>query len=118
MTPHYSLYFDYNQGEDPNKEPLSIGEYLPVKKVYDYEPIDPKLSPAQAKYVLGAQANLWTEYIATPAHAQYMLLPRLAALSEVQWTNPTQKDFANFLHRLVNLLELYQKKVIGMLNTY
>ena len=110
MTPHYSLYFDYNQGEDPNKEPLSIGEYLPVKKVYDYEPIDPKLSPAQAKYVLGAQANLWTEYIATPAHAQYMLLPRLAALSEVQWSNPTQKDFANFLHRLGNLLELYQKE--------
>ena len=110
MTPHYSLYFDYNQGEDPSKEPLSIGEYLPVKKVYDYEPIDPKLTPEQGKYILGAQANLWTEYIASPAHAQYMLLPRLAALAEVQWTAPEKKNYADFLKRLGNLLNYYQKK--------
>jgi len=110
MTPHYSLYFDYNQGEDPTKEPLSIGEYLPVKKVYDYEPIDPKLTPEQGKYILGAQANLWTEYIASPAHAQYMLLPRLAALAEVQWTAPEKKNFPNFLKRLGNLLNYYQLK--------
>ena len=110
MTPHYSLYFDYNQGEDPSKEPLSIGEYLPVKKVYDYEPIDPKLTPEQGKYILGAQANLWTEYIASPAHAQYMLLPRLAALAEVQWTAPEKKNYADFLKRLGNLLNYYQKE--------
>ena len=110
MTPHYSLYFDYNQGEDPTKEPLSIGEYLPVKKVYDYEPIAPKLTPEQGKYILGAQANLWTEYIASPAHAQYMLLPRLAALAEVQWTAPEKKNYADFLKRLGNLLNYYQKE--------
>ena len=110
MTPHYSLYFDYNQGEDPSKEPLSIGEYLPVKKVYDYEPIDPKLTPEQGKYILGAQANLWTEYIASPAHSQYMLLPRLAALAEVQWTAPEKKNYADFLKRLGNLLNYYQKE--------
>ena len=110
MTPHYSLYFDYNQGEDPSKEPLSIGEYLPVKKVYDYEPIDPKLTPEQGKYILGAQANLWTEYIESPAHAQYMLLPRLAALAEVQWTAPEKKNYADFLKRLGNLLNYYQKE--------
>ena len=110
MTPHYSLYFDYNQGEDPSKEPLSIGEYLPVKKVYDYEPIDPKLTPEQGKYILGAQANLWTEYIASPAHVQYMLLPRLAALAEVQWTAPEKKNYADFLKRLGNLLNYYQKE--------
>ena len=110
MTPHYSLYFDYNQGEDPSKEPLSIGEYLPVKKVYDYEPIDSKLTPEQGKYILGAQANLWTEYIASPAHAQYMLLPRLAALAEVQWTAPEKKNYADFLKRLGNLLNYYQKQ--------
>ena len=110
MTPHYSLYFDYNQGEDPSKEPLSIGEYLPVKKVYDYEPIDPKLTPEQGKYILGAQANLWTEYIASPAHAEYMLLPRLAALAEVQWTAPEKKNYADFLKRLGNLLNYYQKE--------
>lgn len=110
MTPHYSLYFDYNQGEDPSKEPLSIGEYLPVKKVYDYEPIDPKLTPEQGKYILGAQANLWTEYIESPAHAEYMLLPRLAALAEVQWTAPEKKNYADFLKRLGNLLNYYQKE--------
>ena len=110
MTPHYSLYFDYNQGEDLSKEPLSIGEYLPVKKVYDYEPIDPKLTPEQGKYILGAQANLWTEYIASPAHAEYMLLPRLAALAEVQWTAPEKKNYADFLKRLGNLLNYYQKE--------
>ncbi|MDO4879692.1 MAG: family 20 glycosylhydrolase [Capnocytophaga sp.] len=110
MTPHYSLYFDYNQGEDPTKEPLSIGEYLPVKKVYDYEPIDPKLTPEQAKYILGVQANLWTEYIENPSHAEYMLLPRLAALAEVQWTAPDKKNFPNFLRRLGNLLNYYQKE--------
>ena len=110
MTPHYSLYFDYNQGEDPSKEPLSIGEYLPVKKVYDYEPIDPKLTPEQGKYILGAQANLWTEYITSPVHAQYMLLPRLAALAEVQWTAPEKKNYADFLKRLGNLLNYYQKE--------
>ena len=110
MTPHYSLYFDYNQGEDPSKEPLSIGEYLPVKKVYDYEPIDPKLTPEQGKYILGAQANLWTEYIASPAHAEYMLLPRLAALAEVQWIAPEKKNYADFLKRLGNLLNYYQKE--------
>ena len=78
--------------------------------MYDYEPIDPKLTPEQGKYILGAQANLWTEYIASPAHAQYMLLPRLAALAEVQWTAPEKKNFPNFLKRLGNLLNYYQLK--------
>ena len=62
--------------------------------MYDYEPIDPKLTPEQGKYILGAQANLWTEYIASPAHAQYMLLPRLAALAEVQLDSPWEKEFS------------------------
>ena len=110
MTPHYNLYFDYCQGEDPNKEPLSIGEYLPLKKVYDYEPIDTSLTAEQGSYILGAQANLWTEYIATPAHVEYMLLPRLAALSEVLWTQPSKKDYAHFLERLPHLLMDYHLK--------
>lgn len=110
MTPHYSLYFDYCQGTDPKQEPLSIGEFLPIKKVYNYEPINSELTDEQAKYVLGMQANLWTEYIKTPQHVEYMLLPRLAALAEVQWTNPEKKDYTDFLRRLGNLLELYKRQ--------
>ena len=92
--------------------------YLPVKKVYDYEPIDPKLTPEQGKYILGAQANLWTEYIASPAHAQYMLLPRLAALAEVQWTAPEKKNFPNFLKRFGEPAKLLSVKRLSLRQTH
>lgn len=110
MTPHHSLYFDYNQGEDITKEPLSIGEFLPVKKVYEYEPIANELTNEQSQYILGVQANLWTEYIKTPSHLEYMLLPRLAALSEVQWTDSSRKEYSSFLSRLSQLFSIYQKE--------
>jgi len=110
MAPHYNLYFDYNQGEDKSKEPLSIGEYIPVRKVYDYEPIPNELTKEEAKYIIGPQANLWTEYIDTPSHAEYMLLPRLAALSEIQWGAPDKKDYCSFLLRVDNMLNIYRSK--------
>ena len=110
MVPHYNLYLDYNQGEDVSKEPLSIGEYLPVRKVYDYEPIPSELTAEEAKYIIGPQGNLWTEYIETPSHAEYMLLPRLAALSEIQWTEPQNKDYTSFLARMGNMIDIYKKK--------
>lgn len=110
MVPHYNLYLDYNQGEDLSKEPLSIGEYLPVRKVYDYEPIPSELTKEEARYIIGPQGNLWTEYIETPAHAEYMLLPRLAALSEIQWVLPENKDYRSFLIRMDNMLGIYKKK--------
>lgn len=110
MAPHYNLYLDYNQGEDISKEPLSIGEYISVRKVYDYEPVPNELTSEQAKYIIGTQGNLWTEYIETPPHAEYMLLPRLAALSEIQWTDPKQKDYPSFLKRLGNMIAIYKEK--------
>ena len=91
MTPNTYCYFDYYQSQDQEKEPFGIGGNLPLEKVYGYEPLD-GLNPEQQKHILGVQANLWTEYIATPEHLEYMLLPRMAALSEVQWCAPEVKD--------------------------
>lgn len=95
MTPNSYLYFDYYQGQERDKEPFGIGGYLPVEKVYSYEPFD-GLTPAAQKHILGVQANLWTEYVLTPEHLEYMLLPRMCALSEVQWCAADKKDYARF----------------------
>ncbi len=110
MTPNKYFYFDYYQSEDRANEPLAIGGFVPVEKVYNFEPIPTELNETEAKYVIGAQANLWTEYIATDKHAEYMLLPRLAALSEVQWSKQEQKNYADFLIRLPNLIDIYEKR--------
>lgn len=110
MTPNSHLYFDHYQANDRTQEPLAIGGYSSVENVYSYEPISSELNETQANYVMGTQANLWTEYIATEEYAEYMLLPRLAALSEVQWTKPEQKNYTDFLIRLPNLTETYKKR--------
>ncbi len=110
MSPYSNLYFDYYQSMDRSKEYLSIGGFVSVEKVYNYEPIPAELNETEAKYVIGTQANLWTEYIASEKHAEYMLLPRLAALSEVQWTAHTQKNYSDFLIRLPFLADIYQKR--------
>ncbi len=91
MTPNTYCYFDYYQSQDKDKEPFGIGGDLPLEKVYGYEPLE-GLDAEQRKHILGVQANLWTEYIATPEHLEYMLLPRMAALSEVQWCRPEDKN--------------------------
>ncbi len=98
MSPTSHCYFDYYQGQVD--EPKAIGGFLPLEKVYSFEPIPPELKPEEAAHVLGAQANLWTEYIKTPEHAEYMLFPRLLALAEVIWS-PKKKDWADFQKRLV-----------------
>ena len=95
MTPSGYLYFDYYQGQERDKEPFGIGGYLPLEKVYGYEPFD-GLKPGTENHILGVQGNLWTEYIATPEHLEYMLLPRLCALAEIQWCAPDRKDYARF----------------------
>ncbi len=95
MTPNTYCYFDYYQSQDQDKEPFGIGGNLPLEKVYGYDPLD-GLDAGQRKHILGVQANLWTEYIATPEHLEYMLLPRMAALSEVQWCAPEAKDIERF----------------------
>jgi hexosaminidase len=102
MSPSTHLYFDHGQHPVPHSplEPLMIGGYLPLEKVYGFNPLSSELSPEQHKLILGPQANLWTEYISTPEKAEYMLFPRLLALSEVAWTPYAKKDYINFLQRL------------------
>jgi hexosaminidase len=108
MSPTTYCYFDYYQGKKEN-EPLGIGGFLPVDSVYFYEPVPKDLTAEEAAHILGAQANLWSEYIPTGEHAEYMLLPRLAALAEVVWTPADQKDLADFRHRLETQVLRYQK---------
>ncbi len=110
MSPNTYLYFDYYQTKDIDNEPLAIGGYLPLENVYKYEPMPKSLTPEEQKYIIGVQANLWVEYIATLAHVQYMELPRMAALSEIQWSAADKKDYENFLSRLPQLTSLYDVK--------
>lgn len=96
MTPSsYGLYFDFSQGK-LNQEPLSIGGNVPYQKTYAYNPVPTALNADQQKYILGVQANMWTEYISTEEKAEYMLLPRLMALSEIAWTPLANKNLKDF----------------------
>ena len=99
MTPNTYCYFDYYQSGDKDNEPLAIGGNLPIEKVYGYEPFD-GLDASQQKHILGVQANLWTEYIGTDDYLEYMLLPRMCALSEIQWCAKDAKDFDRFASAL------------------
>ena len=110
MTPNTYLYFDYYQSEDTQTEPLAIGSYVPLERVYDFEPVPDTFDNDSKKYILGAQANLWTEYISDFKQVEYMLLPRLDALSEVQWTQPENKNWVNFLDRLQHNIQVYDLK--------
>jgi hexosaminidase len=101
MSPGSHCYFDHYQG-DPANEPLAFGGYTTVQKVYSYEPIPAELKPEEHKYILGAQGNMWTEYILTPEHVEYMAVPRMLALAEVLWTPKSKRNEADFIHRLEN----------------
>ena len=111
MTPNTYCYFDYYQSKDRDNEPFAIGGFLPIKHVYDYEPLPANLTPEEQSYIWGVQCNVWTEYIPTFSQVQYMMLPRGAALSEVQWSLPEAKDYEKFknerLPRLIKIYELY-----------
>lgn len=108
MSPTSHCYFDYNQADEKNAkyEPTLCGGYLPVEKVYSFEPYAEGISDEAKKHILGVQANLWTEYIQYPNQAEYQVLPRMAALCEVQWT-AGKKDYKAFVKRLTRLLNLY-----------
>ena len=108
MAPHTDVYIDYYQSQDRENEPVSIGGYIPVERVYNFEPVSEELTEEQKKHIMGTQVNLWTEYISEPDHVEYMLLPRLAAISEVQWSDPKSKDFESFRSRLGNLFQFYE----------
>jgi len=99
MTPNSHMYFDYYQCE-PDGQPLAIGGYLPLEKVYSYNPMPEVLNSDEQKYIQGVQGNLWSEYLSTPEYMEYMAYPRFFAVAEVAWTNYELKDFENFLDRL------------------
>ncbi|WP_337040567.1 glycoside hydrolase family 20 protein [Emticicia sp. 17c] len=99
MTPTGFCYLDYYQS-DPTTEPLAIGGYLPLEKVYSYDPTPKALTPEQTKHILGVQANVWTEYIQTPSQVEYMVYPRASAIAEIGWTSLKQKDYDDFTTRL------------------
>ncbi|WP_366936522.1 beta-N-acetylhexosaminidase [Bacteroides sp.] len=109
MVPKDHCYFDYYQAKDTKQEPLAIGGFVPVENVYNLNPVPAELTPEQQKHILGAQANLWSEYIPTTQQVEYMVLPRMAALSEALWTQPQLKDYESFLQRLPWLVKLYQR---------
>lgn len=109
MTPNSYLYFDYYQSLDKANEPLAIGGYLPLETVYSYEPMPNELTADEARHIIGVQANIWTEYMPTFKQMQYMALPRLAALSEVQWSQPALKDYTSFTNRLTEFTHLYDR---------
>lgn len=109
MTPTTYSYFDYYQAQNIDEEPFGIGGYLPLDQVYSFEPAPDILTEEEKKHILGPQANLWTEYIKEPEHVEYMVLPRLAAMSEVQWMDADKKDYEEFLERLPRLINHYNK---------
>jgi hexosaminidase len=98
MTPSSHLYLDHYQTE-PADQPLAIGGYSPLEWVYSYEPIPEELTEDQHKYILGLQGNLWSEYLSTPDHMEYMAYPRMFAIAETGWTPAIKKDFEEFLAR-------------------
>lgn len=112
MTPGSHCYFDHYQ-QDPNTQPEAIGGYLTLEKVYSYDPIPAELEKEKQHHVLGAQANLWTEYIPTMEHRDYMIFPRILALSEVVWSDAGQKNWEDFISRLYHHYGLLQEKHVN-----
>lgn len=108
MTPGSHCYFDHYQG-DPDIEPLAIGGYTTLAKVYSYEPVPEVLTEDESKLILGAQANVWTEYMPVPSHVEYMVFPRLAALAEVVWSPTSHRDWGDFSRRMKTQYERYEK---------
>jgi hexosaminidase len=115
MTPGTHCYFDKYQTDPtvtPNNQPTAIGGYLPMKMVYDYEPIPKELSENESRYIKGAQANVWTEYMTSPEHVEYMVYPRAAAMAEVLWTNPEIKNWDRFRNTMLEEFKRYE--VLGV----
>lgn len=103
MSPNSHMYLDYYQGS-ASSEPLAIGGFLPIEKTYSFEPFAPELTAAESKYIKGVQANLWTEYISKPEHAEYMLFPRALATAEIGWSSK-EKNFEDFSKRMTKHFE-------------
>ncbi|MEO6905599.1 MAG: beta-N-acetylhexosaminidase [Ginsengibacter sp.] len=106
MTPGNYVYFDHAQMK--NSDSLTIGGYLPLDTVYNYEPVPKELNDSETHYILGAQANVWTEYMANPQKVEYMIFPRMSALSEVLWSKKEDRNFSDFSSELTDLYKRYQ----------
>lgn len=100
MSPGQPCYFDHYQVKEKDQEPLAFGGYNPLEAVYAYNPMPTELRSEEQKYILGAQGNLWTEYIPDFKQVEYMALPRMCALAETLWTSPDLKNYNSFLLRL------------------
>ncbi|MES2419602.1 MAG: beta-N-acetylhexosaminidase [Bacteroidota bacterium] len=116
MTPEVKLYF--NHGQFAKEDSLTASKFLPLETVYQYEPVPAELNPAQAKYIWGAQGNLWSEYIANPAKAEYMLFPRLDALSEILWSPKEKRNYPDFLERMRTQFKRYDLRGITYSKRY
>lgn len=112
MSPGSHCYFDHYQGE-PANEPLAFGGYTTLEKVYSYNPIPAELNEAESAYILGAQANLWTEYIETTSQVEYMLFPRLTAIAEVVWGTSNPQNYKAFEDRVVHHMKGWSQKNIN-----
>ena len=108
MTPGSHCYFDHSQTNE--EDSITIGGYLPLENVYDFEPVPVALNAAEAMYILGAQGNVWTEYMTNESKVEYMVLPRIAALAEVLWSAKGKKSFVDFENRLPFILEKYSAR--------
>ena len=107
MSPVSHCYLNCYQGE-LYLEPLGQSRYLPLSKVYSFDPVPDQLTTEQARFIIGAQANLWAEFVPTPEHAEYMLFPRLSALSEVLWSPESSRDWETFRHRIIDFMPFYE----------
>ncbi|MDQ3109082.1 MAG: glycoside hydrolase family 20 protein [Bacteroidota bacterium] len=112
MSPGSHCYFDHYQSQSAT-EPLAIGGFLPLEKVYSYDPVPAQLNAEERKYIMGVQANVWTEYISTFSHVQYMIFPRMAALAEVAWTEPQNKNYNFFTKRLLTHFYLLERMKVN-----
>jgi len=115
MTPTTYCYLDYYQSDSPN-EPLAIGGYLPLEKVYSYEPTPAELTTAEATHILGVQGNIWTEYMAEPEKVEYMAFPRAIAIAELAWSPKAGKDYDNFISRLSEHTKRLKKMGVNVAN--
>lgn len=116
MTPQAYCYFDHSQTK--NEDSVTIGGYLPIEKVYGYEPAPKELNAAQSKYILGAQGNVWTEYIGNKEKLEYTIFPRMSALSEVLWGSKEKKDWKDFERRLPEMYKRYEMWGANSSNAY
>ena len=116
MSPGNPVYFDHSQSE--NEDSVTIGGYNPIEKVYAWDPIPAELTAEEAKYIMGAQANVWTEYMNNSAKVEYMIFPRMAALSEVLWSTPENKSWPAFEKKLMTQFRRYEKMGVNMSKAY